>query len=348
MTAVEHRTLTLAGQAFAPDGSGYYRLFLPFRHMGELSDHMVGMVPPQAAAAMGPDDVAGLDVLAMQRPAGPAGVRTLERLAGHVKIVYETDDDMLQPDRSGLPHLADDAKMSRSIRRAYRLADMVTVSTEYLAEQIRPYNDRVRVLPNHINGELLEAARDWRARLPVDRPLMVGWQGGTSHLVDMMTVGEGLRRVLDAHPDVLMHFAGFDFSPVLRSESTRARCSWTNWQRDIWEHYRTTSRFDIAIAPLADIPFNRSKSHLKALEAAAMGIPIVAADLLPYRGFVIDGVTGFLVKDEAEFERRLTEMVNDAGMRAEMGAKAREVAAGWTIQDGWRLWQAAYEEVADA
>ena len=347
MTAVEHRTLTVAAQAFAPDGSGYYRLFLPFRHFGERSHHMAGMAPPGGQWQPTPADMEGLDVLAMQRPAGRAGVRLLERLAGHVKLVYETDDDMLQPDRSGLPHLVDE-RMQETIRRCYRLADMVTVSTEYLAEQIRPYNDNVRVLPNFINGELIEQAVEWRARLPKDRPLMVGWQGGTSHLVDMLTVGDGLREVLTDHPEVRMHFAGFDFSPVMRSEQVRARCSWTNWERDVWEHYKTTSAFDIAIAPLADIPFNRSKSHLKALEAAAMGQPIVAANLLPYRDFVVDGVTGFLVDTEDEFKARLQDLINDPEMRAEMGEKARQVAAGWTIQEGWRLWQDAYEAVADA
>ena len=79
-----------------------------------------------------------------------------------------------------------------------------------------------------------------------------------------------------------------------------------------------------------------------------MGIPIVAANLLPYRDFVVDGVTGFLTSTEDEFEKRLTELVNEPQMRAEMGAAARQVAARWTIQEGWRLWQAAYEEVADA
>ena len=346
-TVAEHRTLTIGAQAHAPDGSGYYRLFLPFRHFGENSHHMAGMVPPGHQWTPTPEDVDGLDVLVFQRPAGKMGTRLLERLSGYTKTVYETDDDMLRADRSGLPHL-DDGKMRETIRRCYRLADMVTVSTDYLAEQIRPYNDMVRVLPNFINAELFAQADDWRAKLPEGRPLMIGWQGGTSHLVDMMTVGEGLRRVLDANPDVRMHFAGFDYSPVLRSEKLRARCSWTNWQQNVWDHYKLTCHFDVAIAPLADIPFNRSKSHLKALEAAAMGIPIVAADLLPYRGFVVDGVTGFLVSTEDEFEKRLTELVNEPEMRAEMGAAARKVAAGWTIQEGWRLWQAAYEEVADA
>ena len=77
-----------------------------------------------------------------------------------------------------------------------------------------------------------------------------------------------------------------------------------------------------------------------------MGTPIVASDSLPYRDFVIDGVTGFLVTTEEEWYARLNDLVNDTDMRHEMGTKAREVARGWQIQEtGWRLWEAAYESV---
>ena len=101
-----------------------------------------------------------------------------------------------------------------------------------------------------------------------------------------------------------------------------------------------------AIAPLADIPFNYSKSHLRALDAAALGIPVIAQDLPPYREFVVDGVTGYLVSTHDEWRARLTELINDEQAREEMGRKAREVAAGHTIQEHWVRWQAAYEMAA--
>jgi LAGLIDADG-like domain/Glycosyl transferases group 1 len=91
--------------------------------------------------------------------------------------------------------------------------------------------------------------------------------------------------------------------------------------------------------------FVSHNSSIKALEYAGLGIPVVASDCEPYRQFVIDGVTGFLVRREHEWSRRLRELVNDAGMREEMGVKAREQARNWTIDRGWKLWAAAYEEL---
>jgi len=73
----------------------------------------------------------------------------------------------------------------------------------------------------------------------------------------------------------------------------------------------------------------------------------VASNRLPYSEFVVDGKTGWLVSSEDEWRRRLTDLINDPEMRAEMGAAAKEQAAEWVIEDGWRLWEAAYETVAD-
>jgi len=87
--------------------------------------------------------------------------------------------------------------------------------------------------------------------------------------------------------------------------------------------------------------FARAKSAVKALEYAALGIPVIASDVGPYREFVLDGVTGYLVRRDHEWERRLRDLANDDAMRIEMGAKAREHARDWTIQANWRHWEQA-------
>jgi hypothetical protein len=39
--------------------------------------------------------------------------------------------------------------------------------------------------------------------------------------------------------------------------------------------------------------------------------------------------------------------VNDAAMRAEMGAAAKKLAATWTIQQRYTAWEEAYRDVMD-
>ncbi len=329
------RTLTVIGLPFQADGSGYHRFYLPFKHLRANSRHIYGLpapgvkVPTPAA-----EDVKDIDVLVMQRPAFQHGARMVDRLAGHVALVLETDDDMLTVESSNLGHFAADPRAAESVKYCLRRADLVTVSTPYLAELYAPFNDNIVILPNYVKAGLLDMPRKRRERVTV------GWQGGTSHLIDLCAVQDPLRQVLGAHPDVDMHWIGWDMSPLVRRE-----CRFTPWFDDVGDYYKAVD-FDIAIAPLANVPFNQAKSYLKALDAAARGIPIVATDMEPYRDFVIDGVTGYLVRTEAEWVARLTELINDAAAREELGAKAYEQAKAYTMEGHWARWQDAYESCA--
>jgi glycosyltransferase involved in cell wall biosynthesis len=214
---------------------------------------------------------------------------------------------------------------------------MVTVSAPYLAGELSRYNRNVRVLPNLVSADLLDLSR----RRGREGKVTVGWAGGASHLPDWAHAHDWVRPALQRHAGTVdMHFVGKDYSPLLHHP-----CLWTSWTDDIWDYYRAID-FDIGLAPLADIPFNYSKSHLKALEYAALGIPVIATDLPPYRDLVIDGVTGYLVSSAEEWDKRLTELISDEAARQEMGAAAKKLAAQHTIQGNWQLWESAYQEAA--
>lgn len=328
------RVLTVVGLPFGADGSAYHRFYLPWKHLAASSRHVFGIPAPDAK--IGPPtaaDMEDVDVLVMQRPAFAHGMRQFDRLAGTVARVYETDDDMLTMETSNLP-FATDPRATESVRYCLRRAELVTVSTPYLADLYSPYNSNITVLPNCVKAELLDMPRKQRDKVTV------GWQGGTSHLIDLCAIQDPLRAVLDANPDVDMHWIGTDYAPLVRRP-----CRYTPWSNDVGDYYRAVD-FDIAIAPLADVPFNRAKSHLKALDAAALGIPVIAQDMEPYRDFVRDGETGYLVSSGEEWTARLTELIHDEAARTEMGAKAREVARGYTMQGNWQMWEAAYESCA--
>ena len=73
---------------------------------------------------------------------------------------------------------------------------------------------------------------------------------------------------------------------------------------------------------------------------------MVASDREPYRDFVIDGVTGFLVRRDHEWELRLRDLINDEAMRTEMGRAAKGRARDYAIGKGWQLWADAYRSIA--
>jgi glycosyltransferase involved in cell wall biosynthesis len=306
---------------------GWYRIRLPFAQL-QRAGHKVDVNHGWH------DRCEDYRIIVGQRVGKPEALPIWRRLAARHKLVYETDDDVFTIDPSNaMAYLTHSPEVIDAVEFAASAAHLVTVSTEPLAEVMRRYNDNVVVLPNHIEAGLLEVERPRRDRVTV------GWAGGDSHYRDFDSIAPQLRRFLERNPHVDFHNIGTSY---LRAFKLPGRH--TDWHADIWGYYRSID-FDIGIAPLADTPFNRSKSAVKALEYAALGIPVIASNTDPYRPFVVDGVTGWLVRHEHEWGKRLHELCSDAAMREEMGAAAKKHAAGWAIEQGWKKWEAAYRSL---
>jgi len=306
---------------------GYYRVRLPF---DEMKKHGID-VEYKSVQAPVPEDV----IFVGQRIGYPGFRARWLKLWRTRPMVWETDDDLwcLDPANERAVKVYT-RELLDELEQIVRTAHMVTVSTEPLADAMRIFNPNVVVLPNHIDGAMLELERPRRDRLTV------GWAGGDSHRRDWEMVAPRIRRYLDRNPHVDFHAIGQDY---LAQNKIRGR--WTPWSQDLFDYYRTID-FDIGIAPLTSSRFNQSKSAIKAMEYAALGIPVIASNEAPYQPFVIDGVTGFLVNREHEWEARLRDLTNDAAMREEMGAAAKEHVKKWTIQNGWHLWADAYATLA--
>jgi glycosyltransferase involved in cell wall biosynthesis len=193
----------------------------------------------------------------------------------------------------------------------------------------------VAVIPNFIPEAMLAHERPRRERLTV------GWGGGVSHAIDMMEMADPLRRFLDTDAkEAEFHIVGSDFRGM--TGHRHARCS--GWENNPWDYYKNLD-FDIGLAPLAPEKFNESKSWLKCLEYGALGIPVIASDFGPYHDYVIDGVTGFLVKSKPQWRDRLRMLASDADLRESMGQKAREQAAQHTIEGNWHRWDEVYRRL---
>ena len=68
---------------------------------------------------------------------------------------------------------------------------------------------------------------------------------------------------------------------------------------------------------------------LPLLEASYFGIPVVAYKIGAHPEIVKDGETGFLVSDQAEFADKLKRLVQDTGLRKQMGRKGSDYAANF-------------------
>jgi glycosyltransferase involved in cell wall biosynthesis len=223
-----------------------------------------------------------------------------------------------------------------AVEIACQVADLVTVSTQPLAEVIRKQtgHPNVKVIGNYIPEFVLGLERHQPEHVTI------GWTGGASHTLDVAMIARAVRRCMNTDKTLRLHVIGTDFRPTFGH--THARL--THWEADPRDYYKHLD-FDIGLAPITSSTFNESKSFLKALEYAAMGIPVIASDFGPYPEFVQHGVTGFLAKRDKDWRDYIRELAADRELRETMGKKARELAAQYTIEGNWQKWASAYEEV---
>jgi glycosyltransferase involved in cell wall biosynthesis len=287
-----------------------------------------------------------VDLVVGQRIVRPDLLATWRRLGTVTRRVLDLDDDLFRipPDNRRAYGVYSQPVVQATLREAVVVSDLVTVSTEPLARavidacQIDPA--RVTVLPNRVPASLLAVNRQRRDRVTV------GWAGSPSHEPDMALVAVPLRKFLDRHRDVDLHLIGHDWRSAMGLRRSNVRV--TGWAESLPAYWQSID-FDIGLAPLAHSIFAMSKSAIKVLEYGALGIPSIASDEAPYRDAIVDGVTGFLVRRPADWDRRLRELASDAAMRAEMGAAARaHIATHHSMADGWQYWERAYGALCGA
>ncbi|HWU22181.1 MAG TPA: glycosyltransferase [Nocardioides sp.] len=262
--------------------------------------------------------------------------------------VLEHDDDYFSP-RPDNPMFGPDkisyeeyvAEKLPGIRRSLEGADLITVSTPYLAETYAQHTDApILVLPNTIDEVLLEVPQPLRE--PGEQ-LRVGWAGSATHQLDWRVCADGVRYGL-AKARAHLVMMGSDFRSMIGYRDAE----FIPWAGAIDEYYLPLTTWHVALAPLADDAFNRSKSALKALEAGAFGVPLVASDAGPYRDFVVHGETGFLCRTDSDWMKALRALDQDEEMRRAMGLRAREVARTYTTQAWAPRWIEAYRTAFEA
>jgi glycosyltransferase involved in cell wall biosynthesis len=325
--------LKIYGWSAGHTGCGQYRIGLPMWGLG-LGGHdarafsvLEGDIPDDTDVVVGQllyDEGRAQDWKALSERPGRRPV-----------LIAEIDDDLWNIHKTNTDALGlTAAEVLGRLESNLRIADAVTVTTERLGEVVSKFNPNVFVLPNCIDLNLLTYQRQ-----PSER-LTVGWAGGSSHLNDFAPMRDALRQYFRRNPGIDLHLVGQDYRQLFNLPNTR----WTTWNMNLVDYIHSLD-FDIGLAPLAFNVFNRSKSDIKVLEYASLGIPSVASDFGPYADSITHGVTGFLVKQPHEWAKYLRQLVDDRQLREEMSINARLWASTRTIQGNVWRWELAYRTV---
>lgn len=332
-------------------GCGFYRLIWPAetlagmgldvathnqwpeglrRRQGNGLDHLLSV------------DVGDADVVVLQRPMEGSVLESIPVMQRQgVAVVVELDDDFTalprnHPARRGTAGVDRNGERRQFNRRYLRLccerADLVTCSTPAIGERYAP--DHHVVVPNCVPAHYLTIAG-------ADHDgVRVGWTGSTqTHVGDLEAAGDGIARALDGRPFYVVG-TGEGVAPALGLDEHRIEAA--GWL-PIEDYPHAYADLDVAVVPLEDNDFNRAKSWLKGIEAAALGVPFVASPTDPYCELVAMGAGG-LARTPDEWRIMVRLLIDNVDARQEIAGRGREVASHWTIEgNAWR-WAEAWEQ----
>lgn len=335
--------------------NGYYRIMQPFDYLPKDNFQVSYAMGGTQAHTSRPDIIIGQRV--MQAPVSiiwhmlakgrdTPWFKARGENGERVKIVFETDDDWF----SATDHIGkraydfySDKDAQKRLADNMRIADALIVSTPTLAHRLRNYNEHIYVLPNYVEGKLWDSPPVDQD--PSDNRIIIGWGGGWSHKYDFAEVEPYLVKIMRAYPNVWVKFNTVaHITPDLRATGRVIhRKGWL----DTLE-YTLAHDYHIGLAPLEHNLFNSSKSHIRALEYAARGIPCIASDLPPYNRFIQHGTTGFLAKvPSRHWYDYMDTLISAQGIRYEMAEAARAYAVQWTIENNIHRHAEVYRKIMD-
>lgn len=210
----------------------------------------------------------------------------------------------------------------------------ITVTTSYLAERIARLGVPTTVIANTVPDTMF-------TRQPAqDRVTTVGWVGSTSYRSGDL---EQLRGVIG--PYLERHDLTFVHGGHSEHAGSAANLLGINPERTITRPLADTANYphlwdgiDIAIAPLADRPFNHAKSWVKAAESSAAGVPIVCSDITPYRQWAASP----LARRPRDWQRQLDRLLDPDQRRTVRDtqlARAEQHRTSLRWADWHQLWQ---------
>lgn len=236
-----------------------------------------------------------------------------ERLAfrSGIPVVYDFDDAFFER-YDGHPNPAIRRFLAGKLEPLIAGAAACSCGNAYLRDFAARLNDRAVILPTVVDTDAYRPVPGRRAA-----PLTIGWIGTPSTWTYVRPMLPRLSRLAAEH-GARLRVVGAGPVAAAEAEPVLDAIEWTE-ATEIAE----VQRFDIGIMPLPDDRWARGKSGYKLVQYMACGLPVVASPVGVNTDIVVEGETGFLADDAAEWERALGALLADADLRRRMGAAGR-------------------------
>lgn len=234
---------------------------------------------------------------------------------------YETYRNMEALEPGMKAHFVSEAPKYLSMMNG---ADILSVSTPGMAAHAALYSGRPVFLRRNFADEQTLAAGSlaMRGQGPEEGIFRVGFASGSKgHEIDLAEIIDPLAEFILTDPKRrLMLIGHFDLSHLPKALMGQVE---TAKFMDYDGYLRTLRRVNCAVMPLCDDAFNRCKSAVRVLDAAAVAVPAIVGMVGDLPQVVRADQTGFVAADQGDWMAALRALAADPALARHMGQAAR-------------------------
>jgi glycosyltransferase involved in cell wall biosynthesis len=265
------------------------------------------------------------DIIYLHLWATPFGPPIFEWLIRKLSkaIVYDIDDLVyLRNVQSKAHRLVTFIKGRSKPIYLMKTADHVITCTPYLDQFVRKFNSKTTDISSTV-----DTCKRYKPvnQYSNDKILTLGWSGSLSTSKYFHLLKNVLKRLAEKYKFNILVVG--DSSVKIEGLNIEA----VNWREET--EIAELQRMDIGLYPLPDEEWVLGKSGLKAIQYMALGIPTVATAIGANFRVIENGQSGYLVKNEDEWVKALSELIEKPELRKKIGENAREkVVRDFSIQ----------------
>ena len=288
-------------------GCGFWRMIWPAE---QLLIHNKAVVSTAYQMVLQPNFYVGVNAVKLQRQCTEQqhdyikalkeiNKRMSKDIGKSFKLIWEVDDVVCPvediPEYNRCKEAFTNPQILDTVKRIVHLCDEVTVVSPTMADHYRKHlsYDKISVLPNYF-------PRNWADRYYSKEKIMENFKRGKSGKIRIGYAGSGThfdvanktkQRDDFAHVihDIIKYVDDYEFvffgghpmnlTPYVKDGRIK-HIPWGNLDR--YPEILNNLNLNVMIAPLQSNPFSDSKSSIKFLESAALGIPCISQNLPPY------------------------------------------------------------------
>lgn len=242
------------------------------------------------------------DAIFMQRPADPncLTVANTAKLCGVPLWIDFDDDNLAVPESNETIEFFGRWEVKDTIVKCSRMADVITVSTEFLRKKYSVYNKNIVVIPNALNERYMHL-RSLIPKRPRDKVII--WRGGPGFHDNLSEISDSIVKVAERNPSWKWIFMGHNPWQVTSRIKNKQFIGWLPYL----DYLQTICQLHASafIYCLKPNDHSNSRSNISWLEASFAGSTLLAKNLPEFQK---PGCMTF--SDANDFEEKLQGIID--------------------------------------